>query len=188
MSDEMDQPIDLDRELMSLVAREEMLAFFDFVLALGGDRDGGPTVEGLCKISRPKERRSRVTYLSLLFVVDAADVSAQQALAARFGAIDWDAARAEGVDGVLPVPHRDAGAGLFLKEVDVFLDGSRVADAAFVRETLLPSIVRATGIRPGELTVWQSSPAPAATPSSNSDAASESLVDRLRRLLGLGAR
>lgn len=181
MSDDAQHTLDLDRELLALVAQEEMLAFFDFLLDLGGGR----RVEGLCKVSRPRERRSRARYLSLLFVVDAVDAETQQALTRHFAAASWGSAAIAGVEGILPVPHRSAGAGLFLKEVDVYLDGSRDADMSFLRSALLPVVARSAGISPGELTVWeQKAPAAAAAPPAAAE--SEGIVSRLRRLIGLG--
>lgn len=171
---------DIDQELADLAAREEMLAFFDFALRLDGER----RVEGLCKVSRPRARRSRSTYCSLLFVVDAPDADAHRSLEARLGAIDWNAfaAATPGVECVLAVPRRAGGSGLFLKEVDVYLDGSREADASFAREVLQPAIARATGAEAGEVTVWREAGEEPAEPAS--EAKAESFLDRLRRLAG----
>src|SRR5262249_11320555 len=145
-------------------------------------------VEGLCKVSRPRERRSRSTYVSLFFVVDTADAPTRRHVAGHLGRVDWHACGAAmpGVDCVLAIPHRDAGsdAGLFLKELDVYLDGSRAPDTKFLRTVLHPAIVKATGLRSGEITVWEdAAPATAAAPPGSSTA-SASLLTRLRRLTG----
>lgn len=170
---------DIDQELADLAAKEEVLAFFDFELAL----DGEQRVEGLCKVSRPRERRSRSTYCSLLFVIDAPDAAAQRSLEGRLGAIDWNAfaAATPGVECVLAVPRRAGGGGLFLKEVDVYLDGSRDADASFAREVLQPAIARATSAKAGEVTVWNEAGDQPAKPA---EAKPESFLDRLRRFAG----
>jgi hypothetical protein len=173
--------IDIDRELRDLVATEEVLAYFDFVLPLN---EGGTRceIEGLCKVSRPRERNSRSTYLSLFFIVDAPDEATRRAVDAHMKRADWLACgtAVAGVDCVLAIPHRGGGAGLFLKEVDVYLDGSQPADAAFVRDALQPAIARTAGLRPGELTVWEDADADAVRPA----APGATLLDRLRRFAG----
>ena len=175
--------IDIDRELQELVASEELLAFFDFLLRVELGDGTLREVEGLCKVSRPRERRSRSTYLSTFFVIDAADAAVHRALDAHMKRVDWNACGdvTEGVDIVVPIPHRSGGAGLFLKEIDVYLDGSRPPDAGFVRDVLQPALVIATGMRPGDLTVWDEPAAPGAV-----SAERDSLIARLRRLAGKG--
>lgn len=182
--------LDIERELLDLAAKEEVLAFFDFVLPITVGGAVSRDVEGLCKVSRPRARNSRATYFSLFFVVDSQDEAVQQALDALMRDVDWSAfgTRTSGVDCVLPVPHRGATAGLFLKEVDVYLDGSRPADATFVRDAIVPAVAQTMGLRAGELTVWEERAAVGASSASPTSAAkSESILDRLRRLAGLGA-
>src|SRR5262249_57246847 len=84
------KPIDIERELQDLVASEEVLAFFDVTVPLAS----GP-IEGLCKVSRPRERRSRATYLSLMFVIDAPDQAVLRAIDEHMGAADWNACGSE---------------------------------------------------------------------------------------------
>jgi hypothetical protein len=176
--------IDIGQELQDIIANEELLAFFDFVLPLA-DAGGARELEGLCKVSRPRERRSRATYLSVFFVVDLPDPAAYRALDAQLRRIEWSAGdeSAAGIDCVVPIPHRAAGGGLFLKEVDVYLDGTRRPDAAFVREVLQPGLARAVGLRAGDLTVWDEA---AATANDSLPNGRETLVSRLRRF-GNGA-
>lgn len=176
--------IDIDGELRDLVASEEVLAYFDFVLPLGDGKDGAGQIEGLCKVSRPRERNSRSTYLSLFFIVDAHDEASRRAIDAHIGRADWSAS-IPGVDCVLAIPHRDATAGLFLKEVDVYLDGSQPPTASFVRDVLQAAIARTTGLRPGEVTAWEESPQSDA--GADGVAPNETLLGRLRRLVGGGA-
>jgi hypothetical protein len=174
------ETIDIGRELQDIMASEELLAFFDFVLPL----DGGET-EGLCKVSRPRSRRSKSTYLSVFLTIDLADDAVYRAVEARVKAVDWVAAGESlaGVDCFVAIPHRSHRGGLFLKEIDVYLDGSRPPDVAFVRDVLQPAIARAVGLRPGELTVWEDAAAggvPAAADSGPEQRTT--LLDRLRRL------
>lgn len=175
--------LDIERELLDLAKKEEVLAFFDFVLPLQVD-GGAREVEGLCKISRPRERSSRATYFSLFFVVDSQDAAIQHGLERAMRDADWNelGEKTDGVDCVLPVPHRGGTAGLFLKEVDVYLDGTRAPDTAFVREAIVPAVAATLKLRAGELTVWDVQPAPSTTPGASK---SESLLGRLRRLAGI---
>lgn len=176
--------IDIDQELRDLVASEEVLAYFDFVLPLGDPAGAGRDVEGLCKVSRPRERNSRSTYLSLFFIVDAHDEVTHRAIDAHMSRADWSSCGASvaGVDCIMAIPHRSATAGLFLKEVDVYLDGSQPANTPFLRDALQPAIARAVGLRPGELTVWEEAAADVAPPAAA--AQSETLLGRLRRFSG----
>lgn len=177
------EAIDIDRELRDLVATEEVLAYFDFALSLD---DGGTRreIEGLCKVSRPRERNSRSTYLSLFFIIDAPDEPTYRAIDTHMKRADWTSCgiSVPGVDCVLAIPHRSTGAGLFLKEIDVYLDGSQPPNATFVRDALQPAIARTAGLRPGELTIWEEGEADAARPAAA--APSETLLNRLRRFAG----
>lgn len=175
------KPIDIERELQDLVASEEVLAFFDVTVPLAS----GP-IEGLCKVSRPRERRSRATYLSLIFVIDAADATVLRAIDAHMGAADWNACGSAipGVDCILEIPHRGSTAGLFLKEIDVYLDGSRPADAAFLRDVLQPAIATAAQLQAGEITVWEDAKASGTAATA---ASGETLLARLKRFAGSGS-
>ncbi|MEO8602267.1 MAG: hypothetical protein ABI629_06820 [bacterium] len=169
--------INIDRELEELVASEEVLAFFDFMLPLQGE----VVVEGLCKVSRPRERRSKSTYLSIFFIVDAPEAAQQRDVEARLKAVDWNAAgeQAPGVDCFVAIPNRGATGGLVLKEVDVFLDGNVSPDIAFVREVLQPAIARAADLRAGLVTVWDE---PVAKPVGPAASAGGGFLARLRRM------
>ena len=175
--------INIDRELQDLVASEEVLAFFDITLPL----QGAAAVEGLCKVSRPRARRSKATYLSVFFIVDAQDAATQRGVEQHLRKVDWNAAgeQTDGVDCFVPIPSRGATGGLVLKEVDVFLDDSVAPDIAFVRDVLQPVIARAADLRTGPVTVWED----VATDPPDAPVAAAGgggLLDRLRRLAGGG--
>jgi hypothetical protein len=173
--------IELDRELRDLVSTEEVLAYFDFVLPLGAPGGTRDEVEGLCKVSRPRARRSHSTYLSLMFIIDAQDAAVQTLLRTHFGQIDWAACAAPGIDCVLAIPHREPSAGLFLKEVDVYLDREQAPSAKFLRDVLQPALARSARLVPGELTVWEET---AEVSPQQAAAGGETLLSRLRRLAG----
>ncbi|MDX2171054.1 MAG: hypothetical protein SF182_28550 [Deltaproteobacteria bacterium] len=173
------KPINIDREMQELVASEEVLAFFDFMLPI----EGAAAVEGLCKVSRPRERRSKSTYLSVFFIIDAHDPAVQRGVEQHMRRVDWNAVgeSTPGVDCFVAIPNRGATGGLVLKEVDVFLDGTRAPDVAFVSEVLQPAMSRAADLRPGAVTVWDEV-APAAAGAA-APAAGGGLLGRLRRAI-----
>lgn len=181
----MSSPIDIERELIDLSAQEEVLAFFDFTMPIGNGA-GASEIEGLCKVSRPKERSSRSTYVSMMFIIDAQDADVHRAVDQHMREVDWDAyaVSTPGVECVLPVPHRSGSAGLFLKEVDVYLDGTQAPTAAFVSSVLQPAVARVVGLRPSEVTVWDDAPA-AASKSAPAPEGDGSLLGRLRKLVGI---
>jgi hypothetical protein len=172
--------IELDRQLRDLVATEELLAYFDFVLPLTAPDGARHELEGLCKVSRPKARRSRSTYLSLILIIDAPESTTQALLDAHFTAVDWAACSAPGLECVLAIPHRGASAGLFLKEIDAYLAADQAPSAEFLGDVLQPALARTARLVPGALTVWEE-PADAA-PSAPTDAGT--LLGRLRRFAG----
>ncbi len=177
------KPINIDREMKELVASEEVLAFFDFMLPLEGEA----AVEGLCKVSRPRERRSKSTYLSVFFMIDAPEAATQKLVDQHLRRVDWNAIgeQAEGVDCCVAIPNRGATGGLVLKEVDVFLDGARAPDIAFVRDVLRPALARGADLRAGDVTVWEDVAAdPAPRTASAAPTAGGGLLSRLRRMAG----
>src|SRR5262249_6289539 len=108
-----------------------------------------------------------------------------RAIDAHMGAADWNAcgSATPGVDCILEIPHRGSTAGLFLKEIDGYLDGSRPADAAVLRDVPPPPLAPAAPPPVREITVWED---PKAAPANPSAASSLTLLSRLRRLTGGG--
>ena len=174
------ETIDIGRELQDIMASEELLAFFDFVLPLAtAARDRG-AVQGVA---------AALTALEIDLPVDLPDhrPAGRRRLPRRRGAPEGGRLErgrrggCPGIDCFVAIPHRSHQGGLFLKEVDVYLDGSRPPDVAFVRDVLQPAIARAVGLRPGELTVWEESAA--APPADRApEGHGTSLLDRFRRL------
>ena len=144
--------IDLDRQLLDLFKKERMLAFFDFRVHLG---DAEP-LSGLCKISQPKGGSQQPQYLSLLFLIDTPDDTAWQQVDAYTEHLDWNAFMRElpGVVTVLPIPHLHRGAGIYFKEVDIYLDSSVTIAKPYVMSTLYPAILRVVGLTGGEVVFW----------------------------------
>lgn len=144
--------IDVNQQLINLFSKEEMLAFFDFRLHLGGNEP----VSGLCKISKPKSTAEEAQYLSLLFLIDTPSEAIRQEVDAFAKNIGWDSFRREmpGVETVLPIPTRHQGTGIYFKETDIYLKSEVVVSKAYVASKLCPAISMVVGLRPGELVFW----------------------------------
>jgi hypothetical protein len=147
-----DDSVDLLREFVDLYSREEMLAFFEFRL----ERPGGTAIEGLCRISQPKDGRSNLYYLSLGFVVDTPDEAARACIEEVLARLDGDALRSAvpSVVEVLPVTAMPTGPESYVRQADILFDDSSAGDPAAVLEKLIPAVARVTGIQPRELVWW----------------------------------
>lgn len=178
-----DRVIDLDEEFFALLKKEEIFAFFDFSLSLPGDQ----TASGLCKISRPKSADSKSHYISLLFMLDAADDPTCQSINEYINGIDWEKLNKSvaGVASVVPMPYLSQRAGIYIREVDIFLAGDKV-ERLFV-ERLLSSLARVAGLKAETLIFWDDIPRteePAARSESPAPKHASSCIDRLKNFFG----
>ena len=149
-----DRVIDLDEEFLTLARKEEMFAFFDFSLSL----PGAQTASGLCKISRPKSADSKSHYISLLFMLDAADDPKCQSINEYVNRIDWEELNksiAE-VASVVPMPYLSKRAGLYIREVVIYLTGDNLERRFFAK--LHSSLARVGGLKAETLIFWDDIP------------------------------
>jgi hypothetical protein len=148
--------IDLKQQLIGLFEKEEVLAFFDFELAV----DPGASVQGLCKISEPKAGTSKSNYLSLLFIIDAIDDAIEAKVDLYMKGILWHEFkdRMSGIDMVVPMPHVSYGTRHYLKEVELYLGRKTQITPSFVSGDLYPAIVKTLGCRGGEPVFWNDLP------------------------------
>lgn len=147
-----DGSVDLLREFVDLYSREEMLAFFEFRLERPGARD----IEGLCRISQPKDGRSNLYYLSLGFVVDTPDEAARTIIDEVLSRLDGDALRSAvpNLVEMLPVTAMPTGSESYVRQADILLDDSSANDPAAILKALIPAMAKITGIQPSELVWW----------------------------------
>lgn len=151
-----EKPIDLMDEVISLFSREEMIAYFDFQLPVGGDASFG----GLCKISRSKRDASQLNYASVLFIVDAPTPACRQGILEKLDALD-ETRLQEAIPELttlVPVPAAATHPGLLLKQIDLILEKGCPATRHFVQDKLYPVICRLAGLYAEPLVFW---PAPA---------------------------
>lgn len=147
-----DGSVDLLREFVDLYSREEMLAFFEFRLAL----PGGGEIEGLCRISQPKDGRSNLYYLSLGFVADTPDEVSRTSVDTALSRLDGDALRSAvpSVVEVLPVTSMPTGSESFVRQADILFDEESATDPATTLAALVPAVAQITGIHASELVWW----------------------------------
>ncbi len=172
--------INLDQEFLGLFSREEMLAFFDFQLAW----TAGKTLEGLCKVSKPRLGEGKSQYISLLFIIDTPGQGAREQAAASLLKIDWNAAMEAipGVDSVLAMPYQATVPDTCWVECDVYLNPGVVVGRSYLSGRLIPAVARAIGAALGEVVFWdESSALPPGTPTQK---AGNTLMERIRRLAG----
>jgi hypothetical protein len=177
--------IDLKEQLLDLFKKEQMLAFFDFQLRLGGNEP----LSGLCKISRPKGSGEQGQYISLLLLIDTPNETVWRQVDTFTNAIGWNAFRGEmpGVQTVLPIPNFHRGAGMYFKEADIYLDGDVVVSKGYVSTKLYPAILRVIGLKGGELVYWENVPERKQefTDIAPEKESSQSLFGKLKEFFGL---
>lgn len=150
-----DGGVDLVREFVDLYDREELIAFFEF----SAEGPGGTSLEGLCRISRPKDGSSHLAYLSVGFVADTPDDASRALMDERLGRIDGDAVRAAvpQVAEVLPMSVMGPGSESYVRQADILFGEETLADPRAVLEQLVPALAAIADLRPGPLTWWTSS-------------------------------
>lgn len=146
--------IDLDEELLNLLKKEEMFAFFDFNLNLP---EGG-TASGLCKVSRPKSADSGTYYISLLFLIDADEPAMSRAIDERINKIKWeDLSRSvHEIKSILPMPYLSVRAGIYAREIDIYLTVNELT-RAFVTG-FHPLLAQSMGLNAEAPVFWDDMP------------------------------
>jgi hypothetical protein len=148
--------IDLITQLIDLFNKEQMLAFFDFQVTPGGNEP----VSGLCKISMPKGADEQSQYVSLLFLIDTPNDTVWEHVNAFVNNIGWDAFRRElpGAETVLSIPHLIHTTEIYFKETAIYLSSNVTVSKYYVSSKIYPTVLRVTGLRPGELVFWEDLP------------------------------
>ena len=134
-----------------------MLAFFDFQLTL--DLNG--MVQGLCKISEPKEGQSKSNYLSLFFIIDTPDDRGKEAkIDLLMKQLPWSDLKKgmPGIDMVVPMSRVSYGNNHYIKEVEIFLGQGQPVTRPFLVGALYPTVIKTLGGTGGDLVFWDKSP------------------------------
>lgn len=171
---------DMDSQFKSLFNTEEMLAFFDFRMK----PEGGEAVDGLCKISRPKEGRNGGKYFSLLMVIDTPTETSRQGVEKNLKLTNWDVMKGllPDVECVLPIFYPNKGKENFLAEYDVYMSKTCELSRLYLLNELYPTIARVSALSVGELVFWDSAKSSSKSAPPEQDS-SQSLFQRLKNLL-----
>lgn len=176
-----DRVIDLDEEFFELLKKEEIFAFFDFNLSLPADR----TVSGLCKISRPKSADSGSHYFAMVFMLDAVDDTVCHAISGYFKAIDWEDLRRSvpGIVSFVAMPYLSQSAGIYIKEVDVYLaSGNLTRHFLEGFHSSLAGVMKISAENPIYWDDIPQDPKPVANSETPSTTSVTSYLDRLRKM------
>ncbi|MEO5359095.1 MAG: hypothetical protein H7843_01465 [Nitrospirota bacterium] len=142
-----DDIVDLEQEFYDSFEKEQMLAYFDFIVPRGA-------IPGLCKISKPK--KGRTTYLSAIFLIDTPDESTFNSMASYAKNINWDNFKnyLPGFNSAMSMPYAGAKTEVYLIEADIFIDIPIDMPKQFITHKLYPSIEKVTGFKTGTLVFW----------------------------------
>ncbi len=176
-----DRIIDLDEEFFDLLKKEEIFAFFGFSLSLPEDR----TVSGLCKISRPKSADPKLHYFAMVFMLDAVDETVCRAMNEHFKTIDWEALRGSvpGIVDFVAMPLLSQRAGIYIKEVDVYLTAGNLTKPFL--EGFHSSLARVMKLGAEDPIYWDDipqDPKPVKDSETPSTTPVKSYLDRLRKM------
>ncbi len=146
--------LDIEAELAEILNKEEMLVSFDFSYLPAG----GETVEGLCTISAPKEGQSKISYVTVVLVIDLPDQRSWQAVDAAINGMDWErfCSLSDEITSVLPNPGRSLKSNTYLKEVSLYLATMGRPESNYCSDVLVPLIAEVTGVKPGAINFWGS--------------------------------
>lgn len=151
-----DEVTDLKQELVGLFDKENVVAFFDFQLAV----DQNESVQGLCKISGPKEGETKSNYLSLLFIIDAPNDAAETKVDKLIRNISWSGleTRLDGTRMVIPMPHVGYDTRHYFKGVEIYLAPEIRVDRSYIADKLYPAISGILGCMANEIIFWEELP------------------------------
>jgi hypothetical protein len=147
---------DLKQQLIGLFDKEKVLAFFDFQLVV----DQNESVQGLCKISEPKEGEAKSNYLSILFIIDIIDDAMEKKVDTLINGISWSGFETHlwGSKMIIPMPHVKHDSQHYLKGVDIYLSANIQVNRSYIADNLYPAIVKILGCKGNELIFWEELP------------------------------
>jgi hypothetical protein len=147
---------DLKQQLIGLFDKEKVLAFFDFQLVI----DQNESVQGLCKISEPKEGEAKSNYLSILFIIDTIGDAMEEKVDTLIKGISWSGFETHlwGSNMIIPMPHVRNDSQHYLKEVDIYLGANTRVSRSYIVDYLYPAIIKILGCRGNELIFWEELP------------------------------
>ncbi|MGE9295547.1 MAG: hypothetical protein ACQKBV_04595 [Puniceicoccales bacterium] len=152
-------------ELQDFFSQEEFLAFFNFYLpAPGGQR----TLEGLCKVARPKagSKSARVNYLCLTFVVDTPNKAAETRIEELLDKVQVGSFKAQlpSIQSVTSVPASTRGSENYVHQMDLIFGQKTTLEIREVIPMIMFTFRSVTGMKTESPQWWdENAVAPAAS-------------------------
>jgi hypothetical protein len=141
-------------------------------------------MDGLCKISRPKEGKHGGKYFSLLMIIDTPTESSRQGVEKSLKLINWDGMKRllPEVECVLPIFYSNKGKESFFAEFDIYVSKTCELSRLYLLNDLYPAIARVSALSIGELIFWDSAKKSSKTAPPEQES-SQSLLQRLKNFL-----
>jgi len=148
--------LDLEEQFIGQFDREDLIAFFDFQLAV----DQKESVQGLCRISKPKKGEAVSNYISLLFVIDKIDDRFKGEIDSHMRGISWDDLmnKLKRCEMIVPMPHVSYETRHFSQGVEIYLDRDMQITKEYIGDDLYPAILEIFHCKSNELTFWEDFP------------------------------
>lgn len=147
---------DLEEQFIGQFDREDLLAFFDFQLAV----DQNENVQGLCRISKPKKGEAISNYISLLFIIDKIDDRFKGEIDSHMKGISWDDLKNKlrGCEMIVPMSHVSYETRQFSQDVEIYLGRDMQITREYIGNDLYPAILEIFRCKSNELTFWEDFP------------------------------
>lgn len=170
--------LDINQVARDVFKTEEMLAYAMFSAVA----EGGPPLEGFCKISKPKTV-GKLKYFSVFYIIDTPDKESRDAATRLTSKIDWKQLKQmlPEVEDEMEIPQQSSTDYLFM-EHEIFVNNPECLSKKYIFFTLYPTLVRLTGFRGDDLHFWDTETKPNASPFLEMEG-SPSLFDRLKAFL-----
>ncbi len=154
-----DDRVDLMKQISDLFDKEDMLAYFDFTHEVVED-GVSHTIEGICKISKPKEVDPKTNCLYLTFILDAPDDETWTNVNQYVKQVEWESlpSYVDEMESVLSMPAvSHDNSGHYFKQVDIYLHKHVAIDRAFLSTKLFHAIEKVAGLSTHGLSPWDDS-------------------------------
>lgn len=174
---------DAQDELNNFFSQEEFLAFFNFYLPATG---GARTLEGLCKVARPKvgSKSARVNYLCLTFIVDTPNQESEHKIETLLDKLKVSNFKTQlpAIQSITSVPASMRRAENYVHQMDLIFSSSARLDPREVIPVILFTFRNATGLKTEAPQWWDEEAIAAPAPS---EAEKANWGNRIKALLGV---
>ncbi|MEO0797096.1 MAG: hypothetical protein AAFX93_18220 [Verrucomicrobiota bacterium] len=163
---------DAQDELQDFFSQEEFLAFFNFYQSAPGN---ARTMEGLCKVARPKvgSQSARVNYLCLTFVVDTMGAGSEDRIEQVIDKLTMASLKPQlpSIQSITSVPASMRGSENYVHQMDLIFKTGVELDPRETIPVILFTFRNATGLKTESPQWWDEdaldAPAPSETEKAN---------------------